>query len=61
MLEGYSPGGGLRRGGATVRLLRGRGEGCRRGEMELEEEGTLGRNNGKHYKAMTLSPYSSPY
>ena len=48
-----------RQGGydATLRLLRGRGVGCRRGKMELEEQETLGRSTGIYYKATTRGGY----
>ena len=53
ILEGYGTAGGLQHGEAKLRLLLGRGVGCRRGGMELEEEETLGRSTGIYYKATT--------
>ena len=58
-LEATARGGELRRGEATTLLLHGRGVGCRRGGMELEEEGTLGRSTGKYYKATTRGGYDT--
>ena len=46
---------------ATLRLLRGRGVGCRRRGMELEEDETLERSTGIDYKATTRGGYCVGY